>query len=325
MRIVVIRFSSIGDIVLTSPVVRCIKKKYPWAKLAYVTKKSFAPLVQHNPHIDDFFYLEEDLKPLIAEIKAWKPDFIVDLHHNLRTFLIKRQVSCPSGSFPKLNVQKFLKVNFGINCLPDLHIVDRYFFAMEKIGVNNDELGLEMHLPKDIRLPESLPPKFIAVAVGAQFATKTYPQNLMAEALKNLPLPIVLLGGKQEAAKADFIEKNLSGQEVYQWCGKTDLIQSAAVVQMAQLLITHDTGLMHIGAAFKRKMVSLWGNTIPEFGMYAYYGSAHQVESVALEVKGLSCRPCSKIGHAKCPKKHFKCMNDIKPAQVQKAVLQLLD
>ena len=94
--------------------------------------------------------------------------------------------------------------------------------------------------------------------------------------------------------------------EVYNACGKFNLNQSASLLKEAVVVFSHDTGLMHIAAAFGKKIYSIWGNTIPEFGMYPY-----RTQFVIFENKKLKCRPCSKIGFDSCPKKHFKCMNDV--------------
>jgi ADP-heptose:LPS heptosyltransferase len=101
------------------------------------------------------------------------------------------------------------------------------------------------------------------------------------------------------------------------------LNESADLVKKSKLIITHDTGLMHIAAAFKKKIISVWGNTVPEFGMYPYYGNS-LAQNFQFEINGLRCRPCSKIGYAKCPRGHFKCMNQIKTDAIVASVKQML-
>jgi ADP-heptose:LPS heptosyltransferase len=122
--------------------------------------------------------------------------------------------------------------------------------------------------------------------------------------------PIILLGGKEDAVISQKLKSSLKGN-VIDGCGNYSLNQSAAILKHAKLVITHDTGLMHIASAFRKKIISVWGNTVPEFGMYPYLPSALKANSTILEVKNLRCRPCSKIGFDKCPKGHFKCMNEI--------------
>jgi ADP-heptose:LPS heptosyltransferase len=113
-----------------------------------------------------------------------------------------------------------------------------------------------------------------------------------------------------------------SKQKVHNTCGDYTIHQSASIVRQSALVITNDTGLMHIAAALKKKVISIWGNTIPEFGMYPYYG-AHPSSGLILEVTDLPCRPCSKIGYEECPKGHFKCMKGIKDSDVKRAVESL--
>ena len=136
---------------------------------------------------------------------------------------------------------------------------------------------------------------------------KDFPKKKLLRFVRKINTSIILLGGKEDVEVAEFVQSSV-GDKVYNACGKYSLNQSASLVKQAAWIITHDTGLMHIAAAFKKKIISVWGNTIPEFGMNPYFpDEASQI----MEVKGLKCRPCTKIGFSRCPKKHFKCMNDI--------------
>jgi len=316
-KILIIRFSSIGDIVLTSPVIRCIKKQVPNVQVHYITKKAFQPVLESNPYIDNIYSITEHVSEVTEELKKEDYDFIVDLHHNLRSVQVKRALNKPSASFPKLNIQKWLKVNFNVDKLPDLHIVDRYFEAVQSLNVKNDGEGLDYFIPPtdevDINtLPISHRNGYIGFVIGAKHFTKQFPLHKIISVCKEINAPVVLLGGKEDAEKAMQIEKEV-GTNIYNACGKYNLDQSASLVKQAKKIITNDTGLMHIAAAFKKDIISLWGNTIPEFGMYPYKAGA---DSHILEVRGLSCRPCSKIGYKECPKKHFKCMEEISEEEI---------
>jgi ADP-heptose:LPS heptosyltransferase len=145
-KFLIIRFSSIGDIVLTTPVVRCLKKQIPNAEMHFLTKKSFAEIIEHNLNIDKKIYFEGDLNATIKQLKKENYDYIIDLHHNLRTFLIKLRLMKKSFSFNKLNFEKWMMVNFKINMLPQKHIVDRYFETIKKFKVENDGQGLDYFL-----------------------------------------------------------------------------------------------------------------------------------------------------------------------------------
>jgi ADP-heptose:LPS heptosyltransferase len=312
VKYLVVRFSSIGDIVLTTPVIRCLKKQVEGARIHYVTKKQFAPILRNNPYVDYIHSFYGNLNALIRELKEEHFDYIIDLHHNLRSALLKSRINTISFSFPKLNVQKWLLVNLKINRLPDIHIVDRYLETVRLFDVRNDNLGLDYVIPEEdmIRL-ESLPMEFgkgyIAFAIGGLHATKKLTTEKIIGVCRRVDKPVVLLGGKEDADTGDEIAEKV-GNTIVNACGKYSINQSASLVQQADLVITHDTGLMHIAAAFRKKIISIWGNTIPEFGMYPYQPDP---ESVIVQVPDLSCRPCSKIGFDKCPKKHFRCINDI--------------
>jgi len=308
-KILIIRFSSIGDIVLTTPVVRCLKKQLN-AEIHYLTKTSFKGILQNNPYVDCVYAIDKEVdSSLIQRLRGQDFDFVVDLHHNLRSLRLKRILKRPSASFSKLNIQKWLLVNFKINRMPDIHIVDRYLKTVEHLGVENDYKGLDYFIPEtsnvDLQqLPKKQSEGYVALVIGGQHATKMMPVKKLIEICQKLQEPVVLLGGPEDADRGEEIFK-VVGDKVFNACGKFKLDQSASLVQQARWVITHDTGLMHIAAAYKKQIISVWGNTVPELGMYPYMSNP---KSKIVEVKDLSCRPCSKIGYSKCPKEHFKCM-----------------
>lgn len=309
-KFLILRFSSIGDIVLTSPVIRCLKLQYPDVEIHYLTKPQYASIAEANPYIDFVHVLNKTLLKKIQELKQLKFDYIIDLHNNLRTQIIKSSIDIPAYSFEKLNVEKSHLVKFKINTLPSIHIVDRYMSTLIDFNIKNDGNGLDFFIPETTTLPENIQPftqkPFIAIAIGAQHFTKKLPTDKLIAICNQLQLPVLLLGGKEDESIGKKIETE-STNKVTSLCGILSLHQSALVVKQCQLLITHDTGLMHIGAALKKKIISVWGNTIPEFGMTPYYGNSNTPNKI-FEVNNLSCRPCSKIGFAACPKKHFHCM-----------------
>jgi ADP-heptose:LPS heptosyltransferase len=242
---------------------------------------------------------------------------VIDLHNNLRTRILKVRLGVPAVSFNKLNVEKWLMVNLKINKLPAVHIVDRYLQTAQRLGVKSDALGLDFFIPEKDNVPlEWLPEThrvgFVAYAIGGQHETKKLPVARMIELCKKINRPIVLLGGKEDFENGDrvrlhFEEINDARRNfIYNSCGKFNLNQSASVLKKSDLVFSHDTGLMHIAAAFKKEVYSIWGNTIPAFGMYPYRTKYHSLENT-----NLGCRPCSKIGFDKCPKGHFKCMNEM--------------
>jgi ADP-heptose:LPS heptosyltransferase len=314
-KILIIRFSSIGDIVLTTPIVRCLKDQLPGTEIHYLTKKQFLPVIRENPHIDKFYAIEKDIDEVIPLLRKENYAHIVDLHKNLRSLGVKLRLKKPSTSFNKLNIKKWVLVNFKINRLPDIHIVDRYFGAVKSLGVKNDGNGLEYYIPEGDKvhlndLPESHRNGFIGFVIGGKHFTKMLPEEKVISLCRKLSRPVILLGGPEDELAGRKIQEK-SGDKVFNACGKFNINQSASLVRQAGKIITNDTGLMHIAAAFKKVIVSVWGNTIPEFGMYPYLPEDKKNLSTIAEIKGLACRPCSKIGFKKCPKGHFKCMMEI--------------
>ena len=320
MKILVLRFSSIGDIVLTTPVVRQLKTQLPGAQVHFATKSAYRSLLEANPYVDKTHVLSGSLGELVRELRAEQFDFIVDLHNNLRTRLIRLQLpGVPGRAFDKLNFQKWLLVNFKVNQLPPVHIVDRYRDAAAPLGIHDDGAGLDYFIPtgQEVDVAAALPTGFrpgeyVAVAIGAQHATKRLPvEKLIDLVIKLAPRPVVLLGGPEDESTGHIIElafqqpSSFAVSPLYNACGHFSLHQSASLVRQSAFVVSHDTGLMHIAAAFGKEIFSVWGNTVPQFGMYPY-----RTPFQTLEVLGLACRPCSKIGFAKCPQGHFKCMRD---------------
>lgn len=314
MKILLIRFSSIGDIVLTTPVARCLKQQLG-ATVHYLTKKAFSSLISPNPNIDRVFSFERNISDLLTALKAERYDYVIDLHNNLRSLKVKLALGRPASAFNKLNLEKWLLVNTGLNFLPDIHIVDRYLAAARHLKLRNDGLGLDHFIPDAavIKLQDYstqlIPEQFIAFVIGATHATKRLPREKMLDICRQSKRPIAILGGKQEAETGEFLASHAGGH-VVNFCGQLSIHQSASVVGQSAVVISHDTGLMHIAAAFKKKIISVWGNTVPAFGMYPYYPTGLNSET-RLEVPNLKCRPCSKIGYNACPKGHFKCMMDL--------------
>jgi ADP-heptose:LPS heptosyltransferase len=311
IKFLVIRLSSIGDIVLTTPVVRCLKKQVAGAEVHFVTKKKYQSLVTSNPYIEKVHTLSGNLSELIDRLKQEQFDYVIDLHQNYRSNRIKRRLGIPAFSFKKLNIEKFLLVNFKINRLPEKHIVDRYLETLTVFDVTNDGKGLDFFIPDNRNFPLNELPQpaqmgYVAFIIAGTWGTKKLPVKKAIEICNGIEYPVILLGGENEQEEARQILSASKGN-VFNFAGKLDLYQSASLVRDARLVLANDTGLMHIAAAFKKKILSFWGNTVPGFGMVPYLADP---VSKMMEVTGLKCRPCSKLGYRKCPKKHFKCMEE---------------
>jgi len=315
-KILIIRFSSIGDIVLTTPIIRCLKQQTS-AKIYYLTKKNFTEILENNPYIDELITFEKEYTEVAEYLKELDFDLIIDLHHNLRSMLVKSFLNKPAFSFNKLNIHKWLIVKLGINFLPKKHIVDRYFDTLKEIGIVNDFEGLDFFIDKKNEVETNKlindNNEFIAFVIGAKFNTKQLTSEKIISICNKINYPVLLLGGNEDFEKGESIVKN-TNSNIINVCGKYNLIQSASIIKNAKLVITHDTGLMHIASSFNKNIISIWGNTIPEFGMYPYLPKKENFKIV--EVKNLKCRPCSKIGFNQCPKKHFNCIDNISPSEV---------
>jgi ADP-heptose:LPS heptosyltransferase len=308
VKILVIRFSSIGDIVLTSPVLRCLKKQLD-CEIHFLVKEAFRELVEHSPYVDKVFTLKEDLKDNLKLLKSESYSYIVDLHKNIRSSRVRSYLRVKGSGFSKLNFKKWLYVNTGLNLLPDLHLVDRYFESVKSLGVKNDHEGMDFFIPKGIHTDRfKLPDEYYALAIGGSYFTKKIPPDKLVELISILRQRVCILGGSEDVDVAEFLEGQC-GDAILNLVGKTTIMESALIIQNSTALLSPDTGMMHIGAALKKPVICIWGNTIPSFGMYPYYGK-HIVPNLNIEVQGLNCRPCSKLGHAKCPKGHFRCMTE---------------
>ncbi|MCW3077421.1 MAG: hypothetical protein JWO32_2030 [Bacteroidetes bacterium] len=313
MKILIVRFSSIGDIILTTPVIRCLKMQMQGVEIHFVTKEVFKETVINNPYLSKVHLFKSDVSEIYNELKKEKFDLVIDLHKNLRSLRLKWFLKTKSISFDKLNFQKFLTVRFKIKkALPQKHIVERYLETLTLLGIKDDGKGLDYFLSindfvdvKTLYLKNAVT-NFAVLVAGGSYFTKQIPLNKLIEICERVQTPLIILGGNTDKFIGDELKKQFPA--IINLCGALTLNQSASVIKQASLIITSDTGLMHMAAAFNKKIISVWGNTIPEFGMSPY--KPHP-DNQMMEVENLPCRPCSKLGYNKCPRGHFKCMNEI--------------
>jgi ADP-heptose:LPS heptosyltransferase len=292
----------------------------PTAIIHYAVKANYSSIIESNPYVDKVLILRDYIEEIIDIAKRERYDYIIDLHNNLRTMQIKKALKkVPSKSFHKLNIQKWLLTNLKINNMPNIHIVDRYMKTVEHLNIRNDGQGLDFFIPeqdvvKDNDIPTSHMAGYIGIVIGAAHSTKQFAVEKVKELCNKINHPIILLGGKEDylAGKEIAAQDNF---KIYNACGKFNLNESADLVKRSKFIISNDTGLMHIAAAFKKPIISIWGNTVPSFGMTPYYGNQN-IKSAIIENKNLRCRPCSKIGYDTCPKNHFKCMQQISVQEV---------
>jgi ADP-heptose:LPS heptosyltransferase len=321
MKFLVIRFSSIGDVVLTSPVVRCLRTQLPDAEIHFLIRPAFQSVLVNNPYITKLHLLQESISDTVDTLKEERFDYVIDLQRNLRSLRIKRGLKVPAFSFKKLNFQKLVFTKLKWNVMPkQVHVVDRYLNTVNLFGVYNDGAGLDYFIKpgeevseKDI--PASHHAGFISVVIGGSFYTKKLPVYKLKELCSKIDHPIILLGGPEDATVGEEIKK-VDSIKVYNACGKFSLNESADLIRRSKLVVSHDTGLMHIAAAYKKQIITVWGSTTPSFGMYPYYGVNFLSQQITtpcddIQVHKLWCRPCTKIGKRTCPQGHFKCMKNI--------------
>jgi len=317
-KVLIIRFSSIGDIVLTTPVVRNLfQQMHEGAEIHFLTKNRFTSLLEPNPYITKVYGIEKSTNEVMEELKKEHYDYVIDLHLNLRSSRVKRALKMISFSFKKYNWQKWLLVNFGINKMPKMHIVDRYMETLVPFSIANDGKGLDYFFPVGeealpTELPETHKNGYVAVAIGAAHWRKKPRVNQYIEICQKLNYPIVLLGGPSEEKDGSEIA-SACGETVWNAAGKLSLNGSAALIRDSMLVITPDTGMMHIASAFKKPIISFWGATVADFGMYPYL---NENLDVRIEADHLNKRPCSKLG-TKCKYKECRCIDEL---PIEKAV-----
>ncbi len=312
MRLLFIRFSSIGDIVLTTPAVRCAKQQLPGVEIHFLTKLAMKDLVSANPYIDHFHYMDNDIDQTIASLKKIQFDYVIDLHHNIRSWKIKSALGVKSFSYQKLSVRKLLLAKLHINLLPVTHVCDRYLHTLKQLNVTNDGKGLDYFFPVNntftaAHLPTSHQAGFIALVIGASYFNKKMPVQKWIQLASILKKPIVLIGGKEDIGDADLIAQSNTNY-VYNACGKFSLQESASILQMSTVVVSHDTGFLHVAAALKKPTITIWGATSPALQFEAYYPSIHTPPHYNSIVPDLACQPCTKQGDQHCPKGHFACM-----------------
>ena len=330
MRLLFIRFSSIGDIVFTTPAIRCAKQQIPGVEIHFLTKAAMKAVTIGNPYIDHFHYFDKDLQATINQLKACKFDYIIDLHKNYRTYQIQKALGVPSLSYEKLSLQKFLLTKLHLNFMPMRHIADRCLDALSSLGIVNDGKGLDYFIPKETTinnsaLPASFESGYIALVIGASYATKKLPVSALQQLCHKIPYPIVLIGGKEDEAEGAAVEA-INPIKVWNACGKFNLQESALLVKQSRTVISHDTGFLYIACAFHKKTVAIWGATSPALQVEPYYPVAQQVNQTTLNINtaptilnynemyfnaivpNLPCQPCSNYGTKQCPQGHFVCM-----------------
>jgi heptosyltransferase-2 len=307
-KILCIRFSSIGDIILTSPIIRALKKRFPEAEIHIVTKVQFATLWSANPYVHEVHSYQGNLWSLANHLRKIGFDAVVDLHKNVRSFLLSALLLKIPYQINKFTAERKHWVKTKINTLPKKHLVERYFDALSELELINDHQGLDYFIPKDqeINLADfGIHGSYVVYAIGGQHVTKVLSYPKMVELCERLLAKIVLIGDVKDAVFGARLASEYPNK-VINLCNQTSIGQSASLMKQAEYVISHDSSMMHIAAALKKKIFVIWGSTHSGFGMYPY-----ETEFISLEMANLSCRPCTTQGTNVCPLGHFDCMHKI--------------
>ena len=335
-RILILRLSSIGDIVLTSPLIRILRRRLPEAQIDFAVKSQFVDPVRANPYLNDILPLDtrsgwRGLRDLKNEIRRRRYDLIIDIHNNFRTTYLRNIGGVPSVKVKKFKLQRFLLVQFGLDVYRKIVPVhQRYLDAAAHLTLQDDGAGLDFFIDSEtpIRIDRLLADlgrssdrPTVGLAPGAGFFTKRWPQDYFVQVAEQLiadyGAQIILLGNDKEIEVCRFIESKVPAVNA---AGRLSLMESAAVLNLCDLVICNDTGLMHIASALKKPLVAIFGPTTRQLGFFPLGADSRVVENL-----NLGCRPCTHIGRHRCPKKHFKCMREIFPNQVLQAAKSVLE
>ena len=329
LRILLVRFSSIGDILLTTPLVRALRRRHPDAQLIYVTKRAMAPLVADNPHLSQVVALEPDepLTQLANHLRGLQPTHGLDLHGSLRSAALRVLVRCRWSGYAKRKLARTLLVATKIDLYRgDVPVAERYFEAARQLDVTPDGDSPEFFLSAGARervahwlaerdLAEA---PLAALAPGAAHATKRWPiahWQALAERLRGAGYRIVVLGGPEDRGAAQQLGPPPLAESA---AGEFTLQETGACLARAKVLISGDTGVMHMATGVGTPVVALFGPTVRAFGFFPYHARA------TVLAQDLQCRPCSTMGTARCPLGHHRCLVDLLPAQVAAAVERLV-
>lgn len=341
MKVLFIRLSSLGDILLTFPLISFFKSRFPDSHITLLTKTAYKETVELNKDIDEILLFDKKnvkISQMRLLIKQNKYDYIFDLHKNIRSFLFSSFSGFPVSRFNKHSIRKFLLVRFKINLLKDIPgIIVRYFQSLNKFNLFDEKSFVSYLETYGILVDEKLKnvlydkipelkkfEKIIAFCPSARHKTKMLPQEKYIKIGKELTSSpksaIILMGSSDEAEYCEKIVSQISDKQCFNLAGKTSIPETSAMLKQCNIIISNDTGLMHLSNLLDIPLIALFGSTVKEFGFFPIGKNA-----VTFEQKELKCRPCSHIGLKECPKKHFRCMNDIDEEPVIKKAIEIIN
>ena len=312
-KILVIRLSAMGDIVLTTPVIRALNQQLK-AKIDFLTKPQYVSLLEGNTYINRIFSLNDK----VDFLQKNKYDYVVDLQNNLRSWKIRNKIQTKSFVFNKKSLRRYLLIYFGIDLLKN-HVVDRYFATVASLNVVNDNQGLDFNVSSSIKPEFNTSQSYIAWCIGGTHNPKKLSAKQITQVVSKLKVPVVLLGGNNDLDIAEEIINNVECKSVYNFCGKLSVQESSYLIKKSKMLLTNDTGMIHIASALKMPIISFWGCTKPSLGFTPYMTDPSSIKIISKR----SPKPCSKHGrHCKYGKNG--CIKEIDPQLIYDSVLSLL-
>jgi heptosyltransferase-2 len=309
--LLIVRLSSLGDILLTTPLVRTIKNNYPKIEIDFVVREEYQDVLKLNPHLREVYVFHRDndkTKELTNQLCNNKYDLVLDLQNNFRSYKL---LSCFSDSvvkYKKSHVKKFLLVLLKINLLKEApQIPARYSSVLDNFIL--DEQGPELFTDKSLNPKLLNTEKLIGICPGSKHYTKMWPEEYFVQLghmLEKNGFNVVLYGGIDDNPICDRIFSQLSSP--INLSNDNDILQTAADMKMCDTIYCNDSGLMHTATAVGVPVIAYYGSTVKEFGFTPY-----KAKNLILENNSLSCRPCTHIGKSSSPKRHLKCMKEISP------------
>lgn len=318
--LLILRLSSLGDILLTTPFIRSVKEQYPSLNIDFLLRQQYADTLKFNPHLRNLLTLAENYDEMRDRVSAGGYDLVIDLQNNLRSLKLTSKAGTKVVRFNKHDLEKFLLVKFKINKMKNLpQIPERYSEPIPNFKM--DGKGLEIFLPKDIKSKLKKDGNYIALAPGSRHFTKMWPEYYYIYLCKMLlvnDFKVVLLGGKSDMEICGEISKLLPG--TINLCNDDNILQTVADMKKCRAVVCNDSGMMHAACAAGIPVLAFFGSTVKDFGFAPYMN-----KNLILENNSLSCRPCSHIGRSECPKSHFDCMKEITPQTAFKNINLLLN
>ncbi len=316
LKILVIRFSSLGDIILVTPVLRCLRQQLN-AEVDFLTKQDYCNLLITNKYLRNIFTLSNNKNETLLQLKKQKYDFIIDLHNNLRSLYFKWALRVKSYTYSKNIISRFFIINFGVNLL-NKHIIDRYFMAVADLGVINDKKGIDYEVSSSINLGFNTNQDYICWCIGGTYENKKLSYSQISDVIKKINIPVLFIGSNYEKNFASKVVKAYASKPIYNFCGKTSVEESAFLMKNSKITLTNDTGMMHIASSFNNPIIIFWGCTKPSLGFASI--SKNIVKNM---ISPFSQKPCSNHGRY-CKFKRGGCIKEISSQSIFNEISKLI-